>query len=584
MANRLLQMEQELTKKRKVREKKRVRLRRTRNAMQQSAYAWPFGSIDYTVPGIVAGYKQPTRFSCWAAVTASMTSWVNDQSYETIEDALKELGVGSEFINLFNKGQVLNEKQFTQFIAQAGMETQSPTNFTIEGWEGLLRQYGPLVICSDMKVGPGMVFHARVLTAIKGDGTSNGTYFTLFDPKNGKASQESFGNFLAKYEEIPIFVNERDKKLGKTTNMPLQIWHWPKNAKLTRAKSVSYSIPYDYAAPFDQSKIYEVPGIVPEVKQDKSMACWATCAAMLQGWSDSVCYTIPGALKNIGKKWLDIYNADTGLNRGKKVNEFVKETDFEAAPIANFSVEGWRKMLEDYGPLWVAIDTPVPGVVHDIVVTGIGDDGTSLSIKTIDPSTGKASWGPFSAFVKDYEGIVEEYGLLIQVIHLPARAVSQEYHAMGNTPNISNATRPWKDFFHFTSGTSFKVKGSALLVISIRGKGKVDVNSGNDLTFTLDIPHQSVPGGSINKSLVKIELKYTKEGAGNYGCITINGTPYIDKNLTIKTKGNRRYFYPSISLFGKRVQEISVEKDGANEIDLDIDLDGLPNIDFDLTK
>jgi hypothetical protein len=50
--------------------------------------------------------------------------------------------------------------------------------------------------------GKNFAVHARVLTAIKGDGTPNGTQFTIVDPADGKVHTETVTQFVKKFEQV----------------------------------------------------------------------------------------------------------------------------------------------------------------------------------------------------------------------------------------------------------------------------------------------------------------------------------------------------------------------------------------------
>jgi hypothetical protein len=141
------------------------------------------------------------------------------------------------------------------------------------------------------------------------------------------------------------------------------------------------------------------------------------------------------------------------------------------------------------------------------------------------------------------------------------------------------ATRPWSDFFHFPAGTSFVVDGP----LGYDGKGKVLELTPTVLKFEMHMPDYSIFGYQIPKADIVIAATYAQEGPGNSATIESGGQVLQDTNLVIRTRGDRRHIVPSVGIPGVNISEISVARDGADEIDLDITIDGT-EWDFDLER
>lgn len=177
-----------------------------------------FAAIDYSIPGVFGPLAQPTANSCWATVFTMLVSWRRQQSLK-IEDALAT--VGKKWVDLFTADTGLPGNEKAAFLTAAGMIAEPPQSYSLEGWEQLLRNYGPIWVTTDEAPGKAWAIHARVITAIKGDGTPEKTFFTIVDPAGGKQYKESIATFIPKYEEEVI----------RTGYMRIQVVHWTADAR-----------------------------------------------------------------------------------------------------------------------------------------------------------------------------------------------------------------------------------------------------------------------------------------------------------------------------------------------------------------
>jgi hypothetical protein len=78
--------------------------------------------------------------------------------------------------------------------------SEEPGNpVTVDGLLNLLQKYGPLWLIADDSIDNNKLVHARIVTALKGDGTADGTEVTCIDTAKGDfAPPESFKTFLQK--------------------------------------------------------------------------------------------------------------------------------------------------------------------------------------------------------------------------------------------------------------------------------------------------------------------------------------------------------------------------------------------------
>lgn len=153
--------------------------------------------LPYTVPGLRVVLAQPTSMVCWATVHAMMRSWKEQRSIG-IRDAAA--AVDEKYGVMVDNNQGLPSAEFGPFIAAAGMAVQPMMNLTIQGWVMLLRSKGLIWVGTLNSIGPQAGLHSRIIEAMSGDGSVDGTMMHIIDPDGGRRYQEVFRDFLAKYE------------------------------------------------------------------------------------------------------------------------------------------------------------------------------------------------------------------------------------------------------------------------------------------------------------------------------------------------------------------------------------------------
>lgn len=313
--------------------------------------------VDYSVPGTISPIAQTKTRGCWATVFTMLLSWKRMQSI-SVEDSLDS--IGQKWVNLYNSNTGISASDKSDFISDANLVAEPFHNPSIEGWEHLLRTYGPLWVTTDEKPNQPWGIHARIITSIRGDGTATGTSFTIIDPSGGRQYQETIKDFLPKYEAEII---ERGEKFNR-----VQIIHWPKDATYGLTKSfgrVVASYGSTSSAFADQS--FDVGYEVVLIPQQTGMSCWAASAAMLVGWRDKVSID-PSEIANAVGYWKQYKK---GLHPEDKT--IFPVWGMKAEPPMSYTVGGFKTLLENNGPLWVA--SAEPGA-HVRVVTRMAGDGT----------------------------------------------------------------------------------------------------------------------------------------------------------------------------------------------------------------
>jgi hypothetical protein len=170
---------------------------------------FPVSSATIDVSNEVFPVRQVTENVCWAAAATMMLSWQNRQSM-TIETAMDSLGPGWRAV--YEAGHPLTPDQNRVLLRAVGLSDEGPASYSPEGWSRMLDAYGPVWVVgavnangSQWMVGDdtdtsSYWLHARIVTAVWGDGTAAGTTVTLADPVTGTIYSESFTEFAKRME------------------------------------------------------------------------------------------------------------------------------------------------------------------------------------------------------------------------------------------------------------------------------------------------------------------------------------------------------------------------------------------------
>ncbi len=399
-----------------------------------------FTAIDYAVPGSVQGIAQPSGGSAWAALYAMMLSWKEGRSVSAAE-ALN--AAGSLWQELLARGETPGEQQLVQFLGQVGLTAEPPAPAASDRLEQKLRDFGPLIVS---RAGQWQV-SGQILTAVQGDGTPEGTRLTLTDPSNGQSYQLSLADFTGK-------LSRQNGSQGG-----IQLIHWPRGARNGASApqpnrqapgtaqsffpSRSFSRKFAFPGVIAMSQSFDIRYEVQLVPQSTQMSCWAAGFSMIIGWRQRMSIDPREIAAGIGY-WRQYYMpADQGGGLPPDDTNALRHWGFVAELPRTYTVEGFRRLLEDYGPLWTAAATPG---AHIRVVTGIHGDGTpdGTFVHINDP----APVNQGAQYTESYSRYVERQSTLasqemnipgaIYVAHLPglpdwmrqARAISLSFIPM----------------------------------------------------------------------------------------------------------------------------------------------------------
>jgi V8-like Glu-specific endopeptidase len=158
----------------------------------------------------------------------------------------------------------------------------------------------------------------------------------------------------------------------------------------------------------------------PYQPQSSNSSCWAAAAAMVVGWRDRVCLADEEIARCVPV--IDAYR--NGLPPGNRIT-LAEAWGLVAEPPASYSIEGFRRMLADYGPLYVGMNWDRQGGGHARVLVGMesggAPDGSDTTMFLYDPwpDTPGRIRVPFDEFVQLYEGRMTESGGVVdvQILH-----------------------------------------------------------------------------------------------------------------------------------------------------------------------
>jgi hypothetical protein len=504
--------------------------------------------LNYEIPGDFGVVRQPSSMSCWAASYTMLANW-REQTSMPIESRLTSLA--RKWIDLFNANTGASAEQEAELWASAGIAAEPLSNPTLEGWEGLLRTYGPLMVIIDVDPSSARAMHAVIVTGIHGDGSPGGTTLTVADPARGDKRPVPFTTLIQQYEQ----GSGRRTASGRFN----QIVHWSKDVKFAGARG------FAYASVFGSKKD---PWPPPSTGSNTGAgpAPWSTYFPFTKGSTYAV------ELDSLLISWS---GSGTVLERTADVIRFTIKMPAKSIPIVgdipafDMTVEAVYKK-EGKGNI---VKVTVDGAVEEDKNAEITSTATKRTVRPKITSLSPApEWITVAADGRDRVRLS---------VRIDGMTHDLNFNRKTGSSGMALGVTPWSQSFTFGPGTLFNVDGP----LSFDGRGRVHDRTDTVLKFEINMPPASVLGNNIPKLDLILEATYAKEGPGNPMSLTLNGTKYADSNATITTnaKGARRTIVPSISTPDLTVNMIAFGPDGEDEIDLDVTINGTGH-DFDLKR
>lgn len=287
----------------------------------------------------------PDQSTAWAGPLTVMINWRNRQN-SSVTEVIQELDGPAQ--SAFQAGRPVNRDEWDDLLEGAGLVIRPLKPGQKKIMEEMLLRYGPLWLRK--ADAPGAAVGHVVVGLESGDQT--GTKVEVIDPASGRGRRLALGHLIKGAKNLSIAHWPQDARLaGNKKAMAARTWATSSSAHLPRALNQSFDIRYD----------------VQLIPQLTAMSCWAAGCAMIVGWRDQISLS-PQEIANAARYFKQYKE---GLQA--EDTKILKIWGFVTEPLQTFTIQGFKELLEDYGPLWVASVTPGP---HIRVVTGMYGDGS----------------------------------------------------------------------------------------------------------------------------------------------------------------------------------------------------------------
>jgi Papain-like cysteine protease AvrRpt2/Protein of unknown function (DUF3238) len=323
---------------------------------------------------------QPTEFSCWAAAGAMLVGWRDRVS-------LTPDSVAASCRRSTASGLLTDDN--ATFASEMGFIAVPPVCYTEDGFRALLESSGPLWVSEGIP--PNL--HAIIVTGMYSDGTN--TYVRIADPWDRMVGTPGApGNYATTHDTgsryIMSWADFTQQYEAAMTGEPLnrQILHSgnpnglsPNTGQTAPPPGYAQSLGRAHARKMDVGRALSNESFtinwdeVQQIAQPTDVSCWATSASMVLGWRDQQSIDINYIAQKAG------LTTATGLDPAQ-VGQFASDMGLVAEPPQSYTIDGFRQLVANNGPLWVG--AAVPGL-HAIVVTGVYSDGTSTFVRITDP-------------------------------------------------------------------------------------------------------------------------------------------------------------------------------------------------------
>lgn len=143
---------------------------------------------------------------------------------------------------------------------------------------------------------------------------------------------------------------------------------------------------------------YQVTYSVPEMSQPTASSCWATAFTMLINYVKGTQYSPADIAQAVGK------TLDEGDDNATDY-AVAQAFGLQADACTCMDLDGWGKLLQSYGPLYIGIN----GNSHAVLVTGMTTDGTAdtTTFYINDPWDGPVT-KTYAELTQMYENIDDE--------------------------------------------------------------------------------------------------------------------------------------------------------------------------------
>lgn len=155
--------------------------------------------IHSVATGIVPMVPQELSNGCWAAALAMLKSWWAQQSIpiETV------LGEGGQFyVDKYKNNTGMLPNEVATFMQDFNLRDASIGDLTAEDLAKQIEARGPLWVIADQDETVSFSVHARVITGISGDGTTQGTKVMFNDSAKDEPDEQSLQKLIVELEQL----------------------------------------------------------------------------------------------------------------------------------------------------------------------------------------------------------------------------------------------------------------------------------------------------------------------------------------------------------------------------------------------
>ncbi len=278
-----------------------------------------------------------------------------------------------------------------------------------------------------------------------------------------------------------------------------------------------------------ENVLAEVKGEIPALKQENSLACWATAATMMVSWKNKVRLMVRDVLANAGEEYLIKFEKGEGLASSEK-ELFITRLDMMAEAPGSYPLQAYIDLLNSYGPLWITTDSsnaagkfsPHARILIKIKGTGTAD-GIGTNFEFINPSSGKIEKQTFLDFIKAFEQMVTDNlsdNLFLQIVHftdaIPGATLGEGAETTANSFSID------RNFIHEIENPgglntpTVPTNNSGVTVADGLDLGQHNSGDIKKLNLSSDLetklkPYLLLKGDTARKKIEELPLELTEE-------------------------------------------------------------------------
>jgi len=183
------------------------------------------------------------------------------------------------------------------------------------------------------------------------------------------------------------------------------------NSEISKRNTAAYECQGSLLAARRKQKVplaAHAAGTISPIRQSMTMGCWATVATMMQSWKNNRSETIEAVLAQLDPSFRAKYEKNEGLDGSEKA-EFLSAMKLKAEAPQNYTADGWRKLIEQYGPLWITTNegSETSFSIHARILTGIFGDGSpdNTTVVVVDPADGALHTESLKTFDEKFESV-----------------------------------------------------------------------------------------------------------------------------------------------------------------------------------